>query len=64
MRRPPQFERVVLERGDEQAAHVGGTGGLQPAAVDARPADPGTLPARDRTWLSEHGIDWEPDDTP
>jgi hypothetical protein len=64
MRRPPQFERIVLERGDEQAAHVGGTGGLQPAVVDARPAESGTLPARDRTWLSEHGIDWEPDDTP
>ncbi|HEY6312274.1 MAG TPA: hypothetical protein VIY52_15915 [Streptosporangiaceae bacterium] len=58
LRRPPQFEKIVLERGDEWAAHVGGTGGLQPAAMNARPADSGDLRPGDRTWLSEHGIDW------
>src|SRR5580693_9731732 len=31
LRRPPKFEKVVLEPGDEWAAHVGATGGLQPA---------------------------------
>jgi hypothetical protein len=64
LRRPPQFEKIVLERGDEWAAHVGGTGGLQPAAMNAGPAGPGDLRPLDRTWLSEHGIDWEPDNAP
>jgi len=64
LRRPPDYEKIVLERGDEWAAHVGGTGGLQPAAMNARPAEPGSPRTLDRTWLSEHGIDWEPDATP
>jgi hypothetical protein len=64
LRKPPEFEHIVLERGDEWAAHVGGSGGLQPAAMTVRPAEPGDLPSKDRAWLSEHGIDWEPDDTP
>jgi hypothetical protein len=64
LRRPPDYEKIVLDRGDEWAAHVGGTGGLEPAAVSARPAEPGGPRARDRTWLSEQGIDWGPDDTP
>lgn len=54
----------MLERGDEWAAHVGGTGGLQPAVMDTRPAEPGSLRPGDLTWLSEHGIDWGSDDTP
>jgi hypothetical protein len=61
LRRPPQFEKIVLERGDEWAAHVGGTGGLQPAKMDTRPGEPGGLRPEDRTWLSEQGIDWGPD---
>ena len=64
MRRPPEFQRIVLERGDVRAAHVGGTSGLQPAAMNPRPAEPGDLGPGDRTWLAEHGIDWEPRDTP
>ena len=27
-RRPPAFEKVVLDRGDERATHVGGSSGL------------------------------------
>jgi hypothetical protein len=64
LRRPPEFEKIVLERGDEGAVHVGGTGGLQPVAMNARPAEPGSLRDQDRTWLSEHGMDWGPDGTP
>ena len=64
LRRPPQFEKIVLEPGDEWAAHVGGTGGLQPAAMNARPAEPGSIRPGDRIWLSEHGIDWGPGDAP
>lgn len=64
LRRPPQFEKVVLEPGDEWAAHVGATGGLQPAGMNARPAEPSSIRPGDRIWLSEQGIDWGPGDTP
>ncbi len=63
-RRPPAFEKIVLDHGDETAAHVGGTGGLQLAAIETRPAHPGGLPAHDRGWLAEHGIEWGPDNAP
>jgi hypothetical protein len=62
LRRPPEFEKVVLERGDEWAMHVGATGGLRLGPVEAHPAGPGDLPAQDRGWLADHGIEWTPDD--
>ena len=62
-RRTLPFEKVVLDRGDEGAAHVGGTGGLRMAAPKVAPAER-DLPASDRGWLAEQGIDWEPEDTP
>ena len=54
----------MLERGDEWAVHVGGTGGMQTTAMGIRPARSGGLPAQDRTWLAEQGITWEPDGNP
>lgn len=54
----------MLEPGDEWAAHVGATGGLQPAGMNARPAEPSSIRPGDRIWLSEQGIDWGPGDTP
>ena len=57
MRRPPAFDQFVLDRGDEWAAHVGGTGDLQPAGAQARQAGPSD---HERDWLAEHGIAWEP----
>lgn len=62
-RRPPAFEKVVLDRGDEWAAHVGGTGGVQMAAPMVAPAAR-DLPAFDRNWLAARGIEWGPEDTP
>jgi len=59
-RRPPEFEKVVLEPGDEWAAHVGATGGLQVTVAEPGPPATGELPAQDRDWLAEHGIDWNP----
>jgi hypothetical protein len=59
LRRPPQFEKTVLEPGDEWAMHVGSTGGLEPGAMAAEPAAPRDLPAQERDWLAEHGIEWE-----
>jgi hypothetical protein len=37
-RRPPAFEKTVLERGDEWATHVGSTSDLQMGAMRARHA--------------------------
>ncbi len=60
LRRPPAFQIIVLEPGDERAAHVGATGGLRVAAANATVAPSRDLAAYDRAWLSEHGIDWGP----
>ena len=61
---PPAFEKVVLDRGDEWAAHVGGGGGVHVAAANVAPADKTDLRASDRDWLAAQGIEWEPEDTP
>ncbi len=61
-RRPPEFEEVVLDRGDESAGHVGGTGGLQMTAMQTRPGSPGGLLPQERGWLADHGIEWGADD--
>ena len=47
----------MLEPGDEWAAHVGSTGGLQIAAADPQPPLP-DLPPKAREWLADHGIEW------
>jgi len=69
-RRPPAFEKVVLDRGDEWAAHVGGSGGLRISAPDFTLAAPDAafpesagLRASDRDWLAAQGITWESEDT-
>ncbi len=59
LRRPPAFERIVLDRGDERAVHVSGTGGLRIGAVDTRPAH-SELSEQACEWLEAHGIEWEP----
>ena len=78
LRRPPAFAKVVLDRGDEWAAHVGGGGGVRPAAPDVAPEGGGTpastagvapaerveLPASDRDWLAAQGIQWGPEAAP
>jgi hypothetical protein len=64
MRRPPAFEQFVLDRGDESAAHVGGTGGLQAGGMQAQRSRAVSLSERERGWLAEHGITWEPDGNP
>jgi len=61
---PPAFAKVVLDRGDEWAAHVGGSGGLRIAAADVAPPERADLPAADRDWLAAQGIRWGPEDTP
>jgi hypothetical protein len=60
---PPAYEKVVLDRGDEWAAHVGGAGVLRAAITQVAPAAAGELLAQDRSWLAVQGIEWEPDNT-
>jgi hypothetical protein len=64
LRRPPAFEKIVLDPGDERAAHVGGTGGVRVGPVAASPASPGGPAERERQWLADHGMAWEPRETP
>ena len=62
VRWPPDYQRLVLAEGDEQAVHVGrkgpvGLGGIEvPAAGEPAPG-----PGDDewRRWLRDHGIDWD-----
>jgi hypothetical protein len=62
LRRPPSFQKIVLDPGDEWAAHVGGAGSAQAAgrAVPGRPGG-GELSAADRGWLASRGIEWGED---
>ena len=64
IRRPPAFEKVVLDRGDQWAAHVGGGGGVRIAAADVAPPKQSELRAHDREWLAAQGIEWGAEDTP
>lgn len=56
MRRPPNYEKVVLDPGDERAAHAGGTGGvgIGPIEVTAWSGEHAW-----RQWLAENDIDWD-----
>jgi hypothetical protein len=63
IRRPPAFEKVVLERGDEAASHIGGTG-LRMSTAETRRGDASGVRDADRGWLAAHGIEWPPGDPP
>jgi hypothetical protein len=63
-RRPPAFAKIVLDRGDQWAAHVGGSGGVQIAAANVAPPEQAELRAYDREWLAAQGIEWGTEDTP
>jgi hypothetical protein len=63
-RRPPEFEKIVLEPGDERAAHVGAAGGLRVRVAEAGPPAARELAAHERDWLAGHGIEWDPGDAP
>ena len=58
LRWPPNYQRLVLDHGDERAVHVGGKGGVQISitGVTQHPAD---LPDEARQWLRDNGIDWD-----
>jgi hypothetical protein len=59
LRWPPDFEKLVLEHGDDAAIHVGGKGGLRvrDATVASATAESACDP--DVQWLRDNGIDWD-----
>lgn len=61
LRFPPRYQKLVLEPGDELAAHSGATDGVRLGPVEVvasgdAPADPGS---DWRRWLADNGIDWD-----
>jgi hypothetical protein len=59
LRWPPDFQRLILEHGDESAIHVGAKGGVRMTGVEVNPSPPPDLSSEARHWLSNNGIDWD-----
>ena len=63
LRWPPDYEKLILESGDESAVHVGGKGGLRisGAAITPGPAAemPGPVRGSESQWLRDNGIEWD-----
>jgi hypothetical protein len=59
LRWPPDYEKLVLEHGDDTAIHVGGKGGLQAGEVAVPSAASGEVQGDERQWLRDNGIDWD-----
>jgi hypothetical protein len=62
MRPPPNYQKVVLEPGDESAVHVGGKGGVRIGQLAVTSTDTGDAPAEERAWrewLDSIGIEWD-----
>jgi len=74
MQWPPDYKKIMLEVGDEQAIHSGGKDGLHVGSVEARPGGidddeitpetPCPLSDELRAWLREAGFEawWYKDD--
>jgi hypothetical protein len=58
LRWPPNYERRVLEPGDEFATHAGGKGGAMVGQAVLKPSDTTEPRTDERDWLRENGIDW------
>jgi hypothetical protein len=59
MRPPPDYQKIVLDPGDELAIHVGGKGGIEVSGFAAASAGSDRAVEEDRAWLDSIGIDWE-----
>jgi hypothetical protein len=59
LRWPPDFERLIVEHGDDRAVHVGGKGGVQMGGTEVSPSRASDLSSEARQWLSTNGIDWD-----
>ena len=58
LRRPPQFEMLVVSEGDPAATHAGAKGGVLMGETAAGAAGP-EVPYDERRWLRSNGIDWD-----
>ncbi len=56
---PPRYEKLVLDHGDVNAVHVGGKGGLRVSGLGVVPAAATHMPAAERDWLRDNGIEWD-----
>jgi hypothetical protein len=62
VRWPPDYSRTVLDEGDPDAAHTGGSGVLITGAGLGTGGAAGVEPGPDdRAWLAELGIAWDED---
>jgi hypothetical protein len=59
LRWPPDYEKLVLEHGDDNAIHVGGKGGVRVGPAVVAPAHTADVPGAERQWLRDIGIDWD-----
>ena len=59
LRWPPDFERLILEHGDDRAVHVGAKGGVRMTGLEVNPSHSPDLSSEAREWLSDNGIDWD-----
>jgi hypothetical protein len=71
MKWSPKYTRIILNAGDEYAAHSGGKGGLSLNAANIMPEKPNDLPISNEylqldlweAWLNnEDSVNWWPDD--
>ena len=56
---PPRYEKLVLDHGDVNAVHVGGKGGLRVSGLGVVPEAATQMPAAERDWLRDNGIEWD-----
>jgi hypothetical protein len=61
MQWPPKYKKIVLEPGDEQAAHSGGKGGLQMGATQIAPAEDSLAPEEPYSGFARPLDDTTPD---
>jgi hypothetical protein len=59
LRWPPDFERLILEHGDDRAVHVGAKGGVRMTGLEVNPSPSPDLSSEARRWLSNNGIEWD-----
>ena len=60
LRWPPEYQKLVLEPGEEYATHTGATAGVQLGPLEVVADDSPAGPGWDwRRWLADNRIDWD-----
>jgi hypothetical protein len=58
---PPNYQQIVLEEGDANAAHVGSRGDVRMEGTDVAPVPSPQAEDAWRRWLAENGMTWDDD---